>query len=208
MIESEQDPYVEWIVREARRPVVTDPQARTRIMAAVRAEPVPRRRLADTKVFAPITALSSIVRRIGEPRTFRLSPVASTLVAAGLVGIGVIAGGFTNNRGVRSGGQPSVGVATQPPVSDTVVKFVVVAPQASKVKLVGDFNDWSDTKTPMVRVANSAVWTVTLPLTAGRHVYAYLVDGQWVNDPSAPLAPDDGFGHPNSVRIVSRGPAL
>jgi len=200
MTESEQHPYVEWIVREARRPVVVDHAARARVMAAVRREPVPRRRGVDR--------VASIVRRIAEPRIVHLSPAVSTLVAAGLVGIGVIAGGIVNNRGVQTGGEPQARVAQQPPVSDTVVKFVVVAPEASKVRLVGDFNEWSDTKTPMVRVANSGVWTVTLPLTAGRHLYAYLVDGQWVNDPSAPLAPDDGFGHANSVRIVSRGPAL
>jgi len=100
-----------------------------------------------------------------------------------------------------------VSQVTQPPVSDTVVKFVVFAPSASKVSLVGDFNNWNDAKTPMVRTANSAVWTVTLPLTAGRHVYAYLVDGTWQTDPTAPVA-DDGFGHANSVRIVTRGPSL
>jgi hypothetical protein len=202
MTESEQHPYVEWIAREARRPVVMDPAARERLMAAVRAEPMPRRPVAG------IASVLHLARRLAEPRVFRLSPVASTLVAAGLVGIGVIAAEVVNDRGVLSGGGPQVRVAQQPPVSDTVVKFVVVAPQASKVMLVGDFNGWSDTKTPMARVANSDVWSVTLPLTAGRHLYAYLVDGQWVNDPSAPFAPDDGYGHANSVRIVSRGPAL
>lgn len=202
MTESEH-PYVEWIAREARRPVVMDPGASERVMAAVRAEPLPRRRR--------VSFGAALARRIGEPRVFRLSPAASVLVAAGLVGIGVIAGADLNNRGVQSDGQPSGGVAShasQPPVSDTVVKFVVVAPQAAKVTLVGDFNDWNAAKTPMIRTANSAVWTVMLPLTAGRHVYAYLVDGTWVADPSAPLAPDDGFGHANSVRIVTRGPAL
>jgi len=207
MTESEQHPYVEWIVREARRPVVVDPAARERLMAAVRAEPTPVRRRATR--FAGVGLIAAIARRVAEPRVFHLSPAVSALVAAGLVGIGVIAGGFWPDRGVQSGGQPLAGVAPpQPPVSDTVVKFVVVAPEASKVTLVGDFNDWSDTKTPMVRVANSAVWTVTLPLTAGRHLYSYMVDGQWVNDPGAPIAPDDGFGHANSVRIVSRGPSL
>ena len=204
MTEPEQHPYVEWIVREARRPVVVDHAARQRVMSAVRREPIPQRRHVDR--------VASIVRRIAEPRVLRLSPAASTLLAAGLVGLGVIAGGFVHDRGAHPGGGPLAHVAPQPspqpPVSDTVVKFVVVAPEASTVRLVGDFNDWSDTKTPMVRVANSGVWTVTLPLTAGRHLYGYLVDGQWVNDPSAPLAPDDGFGHVNSVRIVSRGPAL
>lgn len=201
MTESDQHPYVEWIAREARRPVVGDHEARARIMAAVRREPIPR-----PNRFA---AVASMARRIAEPRVFRLSPASSALLAAGLVGIGVIAGGMRIDRGARQGGQSSSGVAPQPPVSDTVVKFVVVAPQASKVTVVGDFNNWDEARTPMVRTANSGVWTVTLPLTAGRHVYAYLVDGkQWMTDPGEPLAPDDGFGHTSSVRVVSRGPSL
>ena len=57
MTDSELHPYVELIAREARRPVVTDPAARERIMAAVRAEPLPRRR-------------SSIWERVIAPRSF------------------------------------------------------------------------------------------------------------------------------------------
>lgn len=197
--DSEQHPYVEWIAAEAQRPVVTDPAARERIMMAVRAEPMPKRR-------------SRVWGRVFEPRALRLSPIASTLLAAGLVGIGVITGVVLNNRGVRpSVGESSVPVAfnPQPSVSDTVVKFVFVAPQASKVSVVGDFNGWNATTTPMVRTPNSAVWTVTLPLTTGRHVYSFVVDGSsWIADPTAPLAPDDGFGHASSVRLVGRGSTL
>jgi hypothetical protein len=40
MTDSEHSSYVEWIAREARRPVVMDAGARDRLMAAVRAEPV------------------------------------------------------------------------------------------------------------------------------------------------------------------------
>jgi hypothetical protein len=200
MTDSDQHPYVEWIAREAQRSVVTDPAARERIMMAVRAEPTPRRR-------------SGVWQRVFEPRAFRLSPIASTLLAAGLVGIGVFTGKVVNNRDVRSSvGEPTVpAVVQQLPVStsDTVVKFVFVAPQASKVSVVGDFNGWDTTTTPMVRTPNSSVWTVTLPLTTGRHVYSFVVDGStWTADPSAPLAPDDGFGRPNSVKIVGRGSAL
>ena len=40
-------------------------------------------------------------------------------------------------------------------------------------------------------------------MTAGRHQYSYVVDGKsWSSDPNAPSAPDDGFGHANSVKIV------
>ena len=194
MTDSDLHPYVEWIAREARRPVVTDAAARDRIMAAVRAEPVPRRQRVWTRVF--------------QPHVFTLSPIGSALLAAGLVGIGVIAGRIVNNRDVRQpDGQPSVAVAqTQLPVSDTVVKFVFVAPQAANVSLVGDFNGWDATKTPMFRAPNSGLWTVTLPLTAGRHLYSFVVDGtSWSADPNAPIAPGAGFGHANSVKIVGRG---
>src|SRR6476659_7895591 len=83
MTDSEQHPYVEWIASEARRPVVMDPGARDRIMAAVRAEPVP----------APIPGW----RRLLQPRVFHISPVGSALLAAGLVGIGVLTGVATSN---------------------------------------------------------------------------------------------------------------
>jgi len=192
MSDSDLHPYVEWIAREARRPVVTDSAARERIMAAVRAEPVPARR-------------SAVWSRLASPRVFSLSPVAGTLLAAGLVGIGVIAGGLLNNRDGQSMVGRSVAAAPQLPVSDTVVRFVYVAPQASKVYVAGDFNGWDTTKTPMVRTASPGVWSVTLPLSAGRHVYAFVVDGSWTVDPSAPLAPDDGFGHANSVKLVRGG---
>ena len=194
MSEELEHPYVEWIAREARRPVDIDRGARDRVMAAVRAKgahrPAPARRFWSTLL---------------EPRVFRLSPVFSSLVAAGLVGIGVLAGGFSN-WGVRKDSQPSVDAATQPLVArttDTVVKVVFAGRQASTVSLVGDFNDWDVAKTPMTRDPRSGTWTVALPLNAGRHVYAFVVDGTtWTNDPSAPLAPDDGFGHTSSVKNV------
>lgn len=196
MTDSEQlHPYVEWIIREARRPVVTDPDARDRVMEAVRVEPRARR--------------VSAARRIFAPRVFRLSPVAGTLLAAGLVGIGVIAGAVSFNRDGRVAVEQSTVAAKPLPVSDTVVKFVFFAPRAQQVSLVGDFNDWDIAKTPMIRSARGGLWSVTVPLSTGRHVYAFVVDGSsWSADPSAPFAPDDGFGHTNSVKLVGRGSSL
>jgi hypothetical protein len=196
MTDSELHPFVESIAREARRPVVTDRAARERIMAAVRAEPVPVRRL-------------GIWSRLVAPRPFLLSPVTGTLLAAGLVGIGVLVGNLALNRdGQSAAGRPPVAVAPQLPVSDTVVRFVFVAPRATSVYVVGDFNGWDTTKTPLSRTSQDGVWSVTLPLSAGRHIYAYVVDGSWSADPHAPLAPDDGFGHANSVKLVRGGSSL
>jgi hypothetical protein len=194
MTDSEQHHYVEWIASEARRPVVMDPAVRDRIMASVRAEPIPTP--------APTW------RRLLQPRVFHMSPVGSALLAAGLVGIGVLTGVVTSNRGGHAAEHPlDVAVLpSQPPVSDTLVKFVLVAPQAKNVSLVGDFNEWDLAKTPMLRSGDSGLWTVVLPLSAGRHLYAFVVDGSsWVQDPSAPIAPDDGFGHANSVKLVLGG---
>jgi hypothetical protein len=197
MTDSELDPYVQWIASEARRPVVIDAGARDRVMAAVRAEPVPHRSFAHRA--------GNAFHRFVQPRAFTLSPARSALLAAGLVGIGVFAGAVATNRDARSsGGQPPVAAVPQLPVSDTFVKFTFVAPAAKHVFLVGDFNDWDVSKTPMAETGGT--WTVVIPLVAGRHQYSFVVDGKsWSNDPKAPSAPDDGFGHTNSVKIVGKG---
>ena len=89
--------------------------------------------------------------------------------------------------------------------------FVFVTHDASKVALVGDFNQWNADATPMTRIANSNAWTVTVPLSVGRHVYSFYAVGadgeKWLNDPTAPATPDDGFGRRNSVILVKKGPA-
>src|SRR6185503_8054545 len=176
MTDSELHPYVELIAREARRPVVTDAAARERIMAAVRAEPVPQP--------------SRLWERVLEPRSFSLSPATGTLLAAGLVGIGVLLSPLAFNRDGHTQAGP-IAAAPGLPVSPSDTVFVFVAPQAAKVSLVGDFNDWDASKTPLVRVANSGLWTITVPLSAGRHVYQFVVDGTWLPDPAAPVAGDD-----------------
>lgn len=195
MTEPDLNPYVEWIAREARRPVVVDAGARDRIMAAVRAEPIPHRSF--------LRRAGNTLQRFAEPRALTVSPAWSALLAAGLVGIGVFAGAVVTNRDGRTAGQPPV-AAPKLPVSDTFVKFSFVAPSAKQVFLVGDFNDWDVSKTPMAE--SGGIWSVVIPMRAGRHQYSYVVDGKsWSSDPNAPSAPDDGFGHTNSVKIVGRG---
>jgi hypothetical protein len=82
-------------------------------------------------------------------------------------------------------------------------QFVLNAPRASRVALVGDFNGWDATATPLTRDPSSGIWTTTLELTAGRHVYAFVVDGnKWTLDPRAPKAQDPDFGTPSSVVLV------
>jgi 1,4-alpha-glucan branching enzyme len=69
--------------------------------------------------------------------------------------------------------------------------------------LVGSFNEWDPGATPLVRDVASGKWVVSLRLPPGRHVYAFVVDGDVTADPSAPRAADDDFGSVNSVVLVA-----
>lgn len=95
--------------------------------------------------------------------------------------------------------------ARVPSAGTRLVTFAIVAPSAARVALVGEFNDWDATATPMTRVSGNG-WRVALPLGYGRHVYAFIIDdGQWVTDPRAPIAPERWFGVQRSVMLVSEG---
>jgi hypothetical protein len=85
------------------------------------------------------------------------------------------------------------------------VQLVFRAPSASSVRVVGDFNAWDKEREPMTRDAESGLWSITLSLRPGRHVYAFVVDDTvWMRDPRATAAPDADFGRPGSVLLVGR----
>ena len=74
---------------------------------------------------------------------------------------------------------------------------------ASSVTVVGDFNDWDPSGTPLRLTGQSGVWSVELRLKPGRYHYTFLIDGRrWAGDPSEPRVTSD-FGAPVSVLTVS-----
>lgn len=188
------DPNVQWIISEARRPVTMDPAARERLLAAIRAEERPTRR-------------SRVLALALEPRRLLLSPLVSAALAAGLVGVGILTGYTLNRDGRQSTERASPVAAGNLQLPDSLasrtIKFVLVAPQAARVSLVGDFNDWDTAATPMKTQGRDGTWTVFVPLQPGLHTYSFVVDGaHFVADPTAPMAPDDGYGHRSSVVLV------
>jgi len=94
-------------------------------------------------------------------------------------------------------------VSTQTPADRETVRFALSAPNASRVALVGSFNEWNPIATPLVRDPATGTWMVSLRLPPGRHVYAFVVDGDVTADPAAPRAADDDFGSANSVVLVT-----
>ena len=165
------------VVRHLRRPVTVDAGLDARVMEQVARLPARRTR-------GPVRATW---RWIIRPRTIRLSPLGALAIAAVFVAVVL----WRPDR-------PSS------PASARAFGFVVVAPRAATVSLVGDFNDWDAARTPMQRTRkDESVWTTVIPLTPGRYRYAFLVDGvAWLADPAAPAARDDEFGAPSSVVTV------
>jgi len=74
--------------------------------------------------------------------------------------------------------------------------------RAKEVAIVGDFNGWDERKTPMLKRGADGTWSARVALLPGRHVYAFVVDGdRWLVDPLAPQVPDSGYGPTNAVVV-------
>lgn len=78
------------------------------------------------------------------------------------------------------------------------------APEAKKVTIVGDFNDWNTKKNAMKKLKNGS-FSTTLDLETGKeYAYKFLIDGEvWENDWDAEKYAPAGIGaEENSVVIV------
>jgi 1,4-alpha-glucan branching enzyme len=64
------------------------------------------------------------------------------------------------------------------------INFICVAPGASTVHLVGDFNGWEPSAHPMQRQPDGS-WLLQVPMHRGHHHYLFLVDGKPALDPRA-----------------------
>jgi 1,4-alpha-glucan branching enzyme len=81
------------------------------------------------------------------------------------------------------------------------VEFILNRPQARSAVVVGSFNDWDVSRTPM-SLESGGPWKATVWLPAGRYEYRFVVDGEWMSDPSAKENVQNTFGSTNSVRVV------
>ncbi len=85
--------------------------------------------------------------------------------------------------------------------ADEGVTFSFYAPEAKKVYVVADFNDWNIGRTPLRRSDSSGVWKGVVPLGKGRYEYKFYVDGKWVTDPSNPRTEKNEFGENSFIEI-------
>jgi Glycogen recognition site of AMP-activated protein kinase len=170
-----------------RAPERADPTFADRVMTAVRAAG------RETRAESP----TSWWRR---SLVLRVTPLSGLALAAGLAAIALAGAELLSARNRA----PDVAhhVASTP---DTVhvVRFVFVAPGASSVALVGDFNQWDVNAHRLVPAGADGIWSATASLTPGRHEYAFVIDGtRWVADPAAPAVADE-FGGESSIVTVN-----
>lgn len=201
----ERDVVLDQILSALRPLPQVDDAAKARVLIAVAAE-----RERDREQAA---------RRLTRRARWRWSGAAVGLAAAALVAAALL----------RSPSEPAAAVAGASPSAPAVlsapsgaqlaarnadaeaavarqpVQLVFRAPAATTVRVVGDFNAWDAERAPMTRDAASGLWSVTLLLRPGRHVYAFVADDSvWVRDPRAAAAKDADFGRPGSVLLVGR----
>jgi hypothetical protein len=138
--------------------------------------------------------LARIERDGHQPSRWSMRPSLAIAAGIGLLVIGGLAGQLVR----RSPGVPVI--AAVHAAGPATVRFVYVAPGATKVSVVGDFNQWNPTAIPLHRLGDGT-WIVDVPLTQGQYAYAFVVDGKIEVDPSAPRARSD-FGE-NSILMVS-----
>ena len=199
MSESDDRQFVERVAAPLRSAEPVDSTFDTRLMSAARAA-IAR---GDAPWQQPDLRHHRGLRRpwLTRPRQVGVSPLAGLAAAAAFAA--VVAGAtITLMPNGQSTGPVAVAVPGAP--QPELVRFMIVAPRAQRVSLVGDFNGWNAAVTPLGRDSSGAAWVVTVPLAAGTYQYAFVVDGEaWLADPTAPLSLEDDFGTPSSVLTVS-----
>jgi chromosome partitioning protein len=77
--------------------------------------------------------------------------------------------------------------------------FVIEAPEAKEVYLVGDFNGWRIDESSRLAKTDDGKWRKNIQLTPGRYRYKFVVDGQWVLDARNTDRETNPFGSLDSV---------
>lgn len=178
--------------------VAPAPQAVGRVLQAVWASPRP----------------SWLRRAFDAWRMPVLSGLAASAVAVAALAVGFVTRGAVTPRE----GSPDAMAASGPATTGEYplqlasndgeralrvpTQFVFEHAGAESVSLVGDFNGWVPGEYPLTRTS-AGVWTTTVPLPPGRHVYSYVIDGTLlVADPRAPKSGDADYGREGSVVMV------
>jgi len=206
----DRDPIVDHAIESLRAVPPSKPESVARVVAAAA-----RARAQDVAPDEDDLLADGLEEPTGRAR--RLTTIAA--IAAGIL---LLAGGFAlwrmeHSRADVATGSPVSGhgaatsfAAAQGTNGENSLDALLIPTQfvfdgrARHVSLVGDFNNWDEGATPLEREPGSTLWSATVPIQRGRHIYAFMVDSVWTLDKRAPVARDPDFGVTGSVILVGR----
>jgi chromosome partitioning protein len=84
----------------------------------------------------------------------------------------------------------------------TMINFTYNAPEAQKVYLVGDFNNWAINEDSSLVKGDDGLWVKNIPLKSGQYRYKIVVDGRWEQDANNPESVENNFGSRDSVLVI------
>jgi len=183
------DDRLKHIAEELKRPVRASRSLDDRVMRAVRK--------------MPRHARFGLWSRLTTPRRVLVTPLSWGTLAAAMLVLAVLGTrSLVTSASETQASAFSTNSASKAPQS---VQFVLVAPDAKKVAVVGDFNGWDASHVGyQAQHRGGGVWSVTASVPLGHHRYSFVVDDSvWVADPIAPRAVDNDFGMTNSAIVVS-----
>ncbi len=70
-------------------------------------------------------------------------------------------------------------------------------PKITEVTLVGTFTNWEQGSYPLIKQGDE--WSLSLHMSSGKHLYKYIVNGQWMLDPTNALFEQNEYDTGNSV---------
>ncbi len=145
----------------------------------------------------PLGFLRRLLAPTRGARLGQLAVVGATAVIFLTVGM-LLAGRLPFVRETRLASPVPLAAAAKPEAASQVL-FVMPAPNASSVAVLGTFNNWEPT--PLTK-SRDGIWTASMTLAPGRYEYAFVIDGRWLGQD--PLADEyvHSFGEYNSVRYV------
>jgi hypothetical protein len=157
-------------------------------LSAVRALMGPGRPMTDLPENLGERVYTAIEGRLNARPKARVPVFAWPLAAAALFII-VLAGAFILAFGPQSNN------------TMVTVRFILTAPAATHVSVVGDFNGWDPEKNRLSDADGNGTWELDLTLPGDREYrYQFRINNDtWVPDPKAQINIDDGFGGVNSL---------
>lgn len=85
------------------------------------------------------------------------------------------------------------------------MEFLIRAPEAHCVKVVGTFNNWGQSEESLLERHEDGVWSKEVLLAPGVYQYKFLIDDIWAEDQNNTRVVEDAFGGKNSVIEIREG---